>query len=129
MTRKRIPSAVRSRALCWRVGTFLVALAVVVSAGLAAGAASAVVVGAAPTVVPITLTARGYEQGRIAKADLAWSAPSGTTIYVYRDGTRIATVQSTACTDSIDQKGSGSYTYNVCAAALSSGSKQVTVSF
>jgi PKD repeat protein len=43
--RKRIVSA----ALCWRVGRFLIALAVVVSAGLAAGAASAAVVGAAPT--------------------------------------------------------------------------------
>jgi hypothetical protein len=43
--RKRI----RSLARCRRLGTFLAALAVVASAGPAAGAASAVVVSAAPT--------------------------------------------------------------------------------
>jgi hypothetical protein len=84
---------------------------------------------AAKTVVAIVLTARGYTQGRLERADLSRNAPSGMSIYVYRNGTRIATVQSTAYTDNINQTGSGSYTYNVCAAPLSSCSKQVTVSF
>ena len=104
-----------------RAGSYTATLTVTDNAG---GRASA-----GKTVVAIVLTARGYTQGRLERADLSRNAPSGTSIYVYRNGTRIATVQSTAYTDNINQTGSGSYTYNVCAAPLSSCSKQVTVSF
>jgi hypothetical protein len=48
---------------------------------------------------------------------------------VYRNGTKIATVQATAYSDNIDRRGSGTYAYRVCASALSICSNDVSVSF
>jgi hypothetical protein len=85
---------------------------------------------ASRSVVPIVLTARGYKQGRLEKAALSWTGPSGAQFDVYRNGSRIAAaVQTLAYTDNLNQKGSGSYTYKVCAAAFASCSDPVTVSF
>jgi hypothetical protein len=36
---------------------------------------------------------------------------------VYRDGVRIATVLATAFTNNVNKRGSGTYTYKVCATA------------
>jgi PKD repeat protein len=94
-----------------RAGGYTVTLTVTDNAGASASASK--------TVLSIVLTARGYKQGRLEKADLSWNAPSGTSIDIYRNGTRIATVWTTAYTDNIGQKGSGSYAYKVCAAVAS----------
>ena len=77
----------------------------------------------------IRLTARGYKVRGLQKVDLAWSDPSGASFDVYRNGARIATVEATAYTDSINRKGSANYTYRVCAPATSTCSNDVTVSF
>jgi PKD repeat protein len=104
-----------------RAGNYLAKLTVTDNTGASTSAAK--------TVVAIVLTARAYRQGRLEKADLSWNAPSGTSIDIYRNGTRIARVRTTAYTDNINQKGSGSYTYKVCATAFGTCSDPVTVSF
>jgi len=78
---------------------------------------------------PISLSARGYKQNGLQKVDLSWSGPSGASFDVSRDGVTIATVQASTYTDSINNKGPGTYTYQVCAPTTSSCSNQVTVSF
>jgi PKD repeat protein len=78
---------------------------------------------------PISLSARGYKQKGLAKVDLAWSGSSGASFDVYRNGGKIATVQASAYTDSLNTKGSGSYVYEVCALATSICSNQTTVIF
>jgi len=77
----------------------------------------------------ISLTARGYKVKGLEKADLSWSGPSGASFDLYRSGTKIATVQTTAYTDNINTKGPGSYTYKVCEAGATTCSNDATVSF
>lgn len=84
---------------------------------------------ASKLVTVISLSARGYKQNGLEKVDLSWNGPSGASFDVYRNGAKIATVQATAYTDSINKKGAGSYTYKVCGSAFPSCSEQVTVSF
>jgi PKD repeat protein len=81
------------------------------------------------TVHLIVLTARGYKVKGLQKVDLTWSAPSGASFDVYRDGAKIATVQATAYTDNLNAKGSATHTYRVCAPAMSSCSNEAKVSF
>jgi hypothetical protein len=77
----------------------------------------------------IRLTAGGYKVKGLQRVDLAWSGPSGASFDLYRNGTKIATVQATAYTDNINQRGSGTYTYRVCAPGSSTCSNDVSVSF
>jgi PKD repeat protein len=79
------------------------------------------------TVTPISLVARGYKLNGLEKADLSWSGASGTSFDVYRNGTRIATVQTNAYTDNINKKGSGTYSYKVCEAGIPVCSNTATV--
>jgi hypothetical protein len=80
----------------------------------------------AQTVVPITLTARAYKTGAVRKVDLAWTGQNGS-VELRRNGVRIATVQATTYTDTLDKR--GSYTYNLCATATTMCSNNVTVNF
>jgi PKD repeat protein len=80
-------------------------------------------------VTPISVAGRGYKVNGLEKVDLAWNGPSGTNFNVFRNGTKIATVQTTAYTDNLNNKGSGTYTYKVCALAFASCSDPVTVRF
>ncbi len=80
------------------------------------------------------LTASGYKVRGRQKADLAWSGATTTNVDIYRDGTLIATVSSDengegAYTDHIDQRGGGSYSYQVCEAGTSICSKEASVTF
>jgi PKD repeat protein len=77
----------------------------------------------------IALSARSYKVRGLEKVDLAWSGPSGVSFDVYRNGGVIATVQSSAYTDNLNAKGSGTYAYRVCVPLDSVCSNQVTVSF
>ncbi len=83
----------------------------------------------AKTFNPISLSARGYKLNGLQKVDLAWSGPSGTSFDVYRNGTRIATVQTAAYTDDLNKKGTGSYRYRVCAVATAVCSHEAAVTF
>jgi chitodextrinase len=78
---------------------------------------------------PISLSARGYKLNGLQKADLSWTGASGTSFDVYRNGVRIATVQTTSYKDNINKRGPGIYTYKVCAPATDSCSNDATVSF
>jgi PKD repeat protein len=80
-------------------------------------------------VATISLSARGYKQNGLEKADLSWTGASGATFDIYRNGVRIATVQAIAYTDNINNKGAGSYTYKVCEVASVTCSNKATVSF
>lgn len=89
---------------------------------------------AAPTATPtpgqIMLSARGYKvQGRHT-VDLTWSGATSSSVDVYRNGMRTATVPNTrASTDSPGGRGHATYTYKVCNAGTQNCSNQVTVSF
>jgi hypothetical protein len=61
--------------------------------------------------------------------DLSWNGPSRASFDVYRNGLRVATIQATSYTDNFGPKSHGTYTYKVCAPAISSCSNQTTASF
>jgi PKD repeat protein len=90
---------------------------------------SGATVGTSKTIVVIGLAARGYKATGQRKVDLSWQGtPAGTSVYVYRNGTPIATVQSADYTDSV-RAGPGTYRYQVCPVVGSSCSNYATVSF
>jgi hypothetical protein len=78
-----------------------------------------------------TLTATGRKVKGLQKADLRWNGLSGGTVDVYRNAVRVlTTANDNAETDNINKKGSGSYTYRVCAAgATTSCTNTATVTF
>jgi PKD repeat protein len=100
-----------------QAGSYTATLTVTDNAGASAKASK--------TAAPITLT--GHRVAASQTAHLSWRAPTGATITVYRDGLQIATVQSITYTNTVP--GTGSHNYQVCAAAFSSCSNQVTLSF
>lgn len=76
-----------------------------------------------------TLSARGYKVKGVQKVDLTWSGATGTSVDVYRNGSRIVTTANDGGhTDSIG-KGSGTYIYKVCEASTTTCSNEVTVIF
>lgn len=77
-----------------------------------------------------SLTATGYKVRGLQKADLEWSGATSTDVDVHRDGALIATTANDGFyTDNIDQRGPGSYTYQVCEAGTSTCSNEATVEF
>jgi hypothetical protein len=108
--------------LCDRIfSSYTVALTVTDNAGATGSASKAV--------NPIGLTAHGYKQNGLERVDLSWNATPGATFDVYRNGAKIAAVQAGAYTDNINRRGSGTYSYKVCAAGVSVCSNGVTVGF
>jgi PKD repeat protein len=100
--------------------TYNVALTVTDNAG-ASGTDSAIV-------TVLGLSARAYKVNGLNKVDLTWNGSSSATFAVYRNGSPIATVLGGLYTD-INKKGTGSYTYKVCAAGTTICSNQATVRF
>ncbi|MEQ9568883.1 MAG: S8 family serine peptidase, partial [Longimicrobiales bacterium] len=83
-----------------------------------------------PSTGGITLSASGYKQRGLQKADLAWSGATSTNVDIFRDGVLITTTANDgAYTDPINQRGGGSYTYRVCEAGGGPCSPDVTVTF
>jgi len=77
-----------------------------------------------------TLSVRGYKVRGVQNVDLTWGNLTTTSVDVYRNGGKVMTVtNSGGVTDSIGQKGAGTYTYKVCAAGTSTCSNQATVTF
>ena len=77
---------------------------------------------------PFALSIRGYKDKGLQKADLTWSGATATSIDVFRDGRRIATVPNNgAYTDHINARGNATYVYRVCNAGTSTCSDSVTV--
>jgi hypothetical protein len=78
----------------------------------------------------LSVTGRAYKVKGLQKVDLAWSGSAATSLDVYRNGVKIATTPNDgAYTDPINLRGSGSYTYKVCAATTTTCSTQITVIF
>jgi PKD repeat protein len=79
----------------------------------------------------ITLTATGYKVKGRQKADLEWSdATPGAVVDVYRDGTPITTTDDDGFyIDHIDNRGGGSYIYQVCEEGTTTCSNEATVVF
>lgn len=76
------------------------------------------------------LKARGYKVKGSARADLTWSGATATSVDVYRNNIKVVTTSNDGThTDSINQKGGGSYTYRVCAAGTASCSNDAVVAF
>jgi hypothetical protein len=78
----------------------------------------------------VSLSARSYKKKGLQYADLKWSGATSTKVDIYRDGVRAAnTANDGAHTDSINQRGGGSYTYKLCEAGTTTCSNSVVVRF
>ncbi len=106
------------------------------SKGLVAEVQRSLVVEATVVTVPtpaptgISLTGNSYKVKGLQRVDLRWSGSSAGSMDVYRNGARVAiTPNDGAHTDAINLKGSGTYTYQVCGAATSTCSSQITIGF
>lgn len=76
------------------------------------------------------LEAEGYKFRGLQKADLFWQGSDADNIDVYRDDVKIDTVPNDGdYTDDIDNRGSGTYTYQVCEAGTEVCSNEATVEF
>ena len=78
----------------------------------------------------ITLSGQGSKvQGRW-RATLSWAGAASSQVDIYRDGTKIATVNNSGSyTDQTSFRGGGSLTYKVCEAGSSTCSSEITVQF
>jgi hypothetical protein len=66
----------------------------------------------------ITLSATGYKVRGLQKSDLGWDGATSSNVYIYRDGTVIQTTANDGLyTVNINNRGGGSYTYEVCEAS------------
>jgi subtilisin family serine protease len=83
----------------------------------------------APASGGFTLSATGYKVRGVQNVDLSWTGATGA-VDVYRDGSIVATaVAGDTYTQSLNKKGAGSYTYQVCDTGTSVCSNTVTVTF
>jgi len=78
----------------------------------------------------ITLSSAGFKVKGVKNANLTWSGASGSSVDVYRSGSKVSTTANDgAYTDAIGGKGSGTFIYKVCAAGTTTCSNDSTVVF
>jgi subtilisin family serine protease len=78
----------------------------------------------------ISLSANGYKSKGVKYVDLSWSGATTANVDVYRDGSLIGTTANDgAATDTINTKGGGVYTYQICEEGSTSCSAEMTVVF
>lgn len=78
----------------------------------------------------ITLSVTAYKVQGLQKADLTWSGATSGNVDIKRDGSTIATVgDSGSYTDDINNRGGGTYTYQVCEEGTTTCSDEVTIQF
>ena len=76
----------------------------------------------------ISLSANGYKVRGRHTIDLTWTGATSTNVDIYRDGSLLVTTANDgAYTDSTDNRGGATYTYQVCEAGTSTCSNQATV--
>ena len=78
----------------------------------------------------ITLDVDAYKVRGVQHADLWWEGATSDKVRIVRDGDIVAKVDNDgSATDDIDNRGSGSYTYQVCEADSDVCSEEETISF
>ncbi|MBN7824010.1 S8 family serine peptidase [Bowmanella dokdonensis] len=78
----------------------------------------------------LSLSASGYKVKGLQYADLSWSGSSAGSVDVYRNGALVTTTANDgAYTDALNQKGSATYSYQICEAGTSTCSATKTVVF
>ena len=78
----------------------------------------------------VTLSTVGYKVKGLMKADLSWSGATSGNVDVYRNGSVITTTANDGTyTDSINQRGGGTFTYKICEAGTSVCSNESVVTF
>jgi len=78
----------------------------------------------------ITLSTNGYKVRGRHTIDLTWSGASGGSVEIYRDGSLIATTSNSGSyTDATDNRGNGTYVYQVCETGGGPCSNNSTVVF
>ena len=108
-------------------GTYTVTLTVTDNEG-ATGSDSQSVTVTAPSAISLSVTF--YKVRGTQTADLIWSGATSTNVDVYRNGIVVTTTANDgAYTDSTDQKGGGSATYQICEAGTTTCSSEVTGSW
>ncbi len=81
-----------------------------------------------PPQTTLTVSTRTTSQARLV--DLRWSGATSSSIDVYRNGSRIATVSNSGSyTDQMNKRARGTFRYKVCAAGSQTCSNEATISF
>ncbi len=110
-------------------GTYTVSLTVTDDQGAVSTVSKNVTV-SEPSPEGITLSATGYKVRGRQFVDLLWSGATSSQVDIFRNGSKLATVDNTGSyTDSIGAVGGGTYTYKVCEAGTSICSNEATVVF
>jgi hypothetical protein len=79
---------------------------------------------------PITLTVSTRTTRTARLVDLRWGGATGSSVDIYRNGSRIATVSNNGSyADQLDKRAKGSFTYKVCVAGGQPCSSDAAVSF
>jgi hypothetical protein len=96
------------------VGTHLVTASVTDSGGLTGSANVTVNVTSSGGGSGITLTVSGRKVKGVNTVDLVWSGATGTNVDIYRNSTRIVTLNDGVHADSTGTKGGATFNYKVC---------------
>jgi len=111
-------------------GTYTVTLTVTDDGGVTDSTSQDVTVSSSGSGGGITLAASGYKVKGRHTVDLTWSGATTANVDIYRGGNVIATTANDgAYTDSTNNRGSATYTYQVCEAGSSVCSSAVNVVF
>lgn len=82
------------------------------------------------TPAPYTLSVSGTTSGKGPKANLSWAGATGTSVDIFRNGSRITTTANDgAHTDQLAKGTRGTFTYKVCNAGTSTCSNDASVTF